>query len=423
MVKNSFSFLLLFLLILSCNNRDRDNVFDPNTKKEYLDIGLSVNSLDSTINLSWYNLADPDYDSVLIFQKTGQGGNFKQIKTVARSQTKEQFKATQYDVPYSYFLKIKSPTLLSPQSRAKTVTTGPGEIWYMDTYLYELNQINYDMGTLIKRTSTQWLPKRMGISPEKLLMTVPRIGQMEVYDKQSGKLLGISTAIDKPYDVLYDAHNKKFWVSDSNGALYYTDTESVINQNVETNLGTPTDMVLLGNKLYIMDIKSNNVIAFNTQNSITKRITGEEDNPFGGLKQLRADTTNKALYILDKKENQYQLYKYKEETEQLHKIYSDTTQLTSFDVDSDNETIWIVTYKNLNSNIVQLTAQNTRYHHLSEIERPIDIKVNPYNGNVIIADYKFKFGRKENKLFHVRPDLSIVGRFATYGDPVKVYIE
>jgi len=73
--------------------------------------------------------------------------------------------------------------------------------------------------------------------------------------------------------------------------------------------------------------------------------------------------------------------------------------------------------------LMQLSTDGDRLTNISGFSRPIDVKVNKVNGNVVVSDFLLQAAVFAQKVFHYRSDLTLIGTFSTSGDPSKVYIE
>ena len=119
--------------------------------------------------------------------------------------------------------------------------------------------------------------------------------------------------------------------------------------------------------------------------------------------------------ILDGFEGSNTLYKYDIESREIENIFRDSL-IYGFDVNENNQSIWILSANKLNSDLLQLSYDGSRQDTNIEFTWPTDIVVHPVNGNIIVADY----GRQQ--LYHYSEDLVIIGNYESIG-PSKVYVE
>ncbi|KAA3617336.1 MAG: hypothetical protein D8M58_02870 [Calditrichaeota bacterium] len=419
-----FVLLILSIIAYSCEERERNNIFDPANKNKSIDIGLSLSSTDSTIRISWNSPANIKYTSINIFRKTEGEKVARLYATVEKDITLYIDNNIEFDKEYSYYLTINGETEESYPTETETIIPGPYSIWILDTFLAEINKLNYDLSSSIVRKNAFWPPKNMAIakSLNLALVTYPRFRDMEIFDMTNGEFIAGNRNIERPYDAVYDSGNNKFWLVDSSGSLYTINPDDASEQLVSRSFIKPIQIELFDQNLFIMDQGLHKIFIYDNSSQVQDSIfKTPDDSSFTHLRQFRLDKTNNNIYILDGEARNNTLYKYNMLSKEITNIFQDSI-IYSFDVNSVDETIWIIIAKRLNSNLVQLSGETTR-HFISDLEKPVDIKVNSINGNFVITDFKFKVNIKVPKVFHYRSDLTKIGTFSTYGDPSRIYIE
>lgn len=427
-MKKNLVFFILFLfssVLLSCEDRERNNIFDPNNKTKKIDIGFKLTSNDSSITLSWNSPGDVKFKSVNIFRKVQGETESISYATVEKGTTIFVDPEIIYDIKYSYFITINGETEESYPTKILSITPGPGSIWILDTYSWEINKLNYDLSSVSFRKMAAWRPENLTFAKELnlALVTYPQLRDMEIFDLRTGESKTGNDNLGHPFDAAYDSDNKVFWLVDSSGSLYTIDTDDANAQQITQGLSKPVQIDLFNQDLYVLDQGFNKIFIYNTSPQLIDSIFLTPNNePFNFLKQFRIDKINNNFYFVDGKKGNNILYRYNLINKQITKLYQDSI-IYSFDINTTDESIWIIIAKHLNSNLVQLFGSEIRYFDISELERPVDIKVNSQNGNFIITDFKLKENIKVPKVFHFRSDISLIGTFSTYGDPSRVYIE
>jgi len=423
--KYTFTILFLILIFLiSCEERDRTNIFDPNNKSKTIDIGFGLTTSDSSIILSWNSPRNIIYKSFNIFRAIEGDPEASLYSTVEKGITRFVDSDIIYDKKYSYYLTINGETEESFPTKMVSIIPGPGEIWILDRYLWDINKLNYDLSSIAFRKVAIWRPENLALATElnMALVTYPQFSDLEIFDLTTGDFKAGNRNLGYPYDAVYDKQNKNFWLVDSSGSLYSIDTLKADAQMVTQQLSKPIQIGLYNQNLYILDQGFNKIYIYDTSPQLIDSIISRPDSlSFNFLKKFRIDKINNNIYFVDGKKGDNILYKYNLANRQISELYQDSL-IYSFDINPTDETIWIILAKRLNFNLVQLSGNEIR-HDISELERPVDIKVNPINGNFIITDFKSRENIKVPKVFHFRSDVTPIGNFSTYGDPSKVYIE
>jgi len=422
-VANLKNLLIIFtgsILLLTCSNRDRDNIFDPRNSNSTIDLDLRIISQDSLINLYWIEPSE-NYSGIKLFRKQHDESGYSLLGTLAENTTSYQDIISAYNEEVSYYLKAVGDGIESDSTKPVSIVPGPGTIWVVDPYFWEISRFNYDLSSNRFRILTSFSPENIAFANDDglLLVTSPAFSYYEILRADNGIPVAESFGIRKPFDAIYDPQAGQFWLVDSTGGLYSIDKEGTATL-VNDKFDQPAQIDLFENKLYILDKKANKIFIYNNLSSLIDSISITEDNsPFASLKLFRIDKQQRNLYILDSPQGHGTLYKYEIESANISEIYSDSLMYL-FDVNPLDETIWIVRDNKVNSEIMQLSSSGNRLHSLSEFIKPTDIRINPFNGNVVVAD-PFLDDEKA-KLFHYRSDLTLIGSYIRVV-PFKVYIE
>lgn len=420
-------FLVISIILLytftSCKERNQSNPFDPDNDEPYLEIGLSLNSTDAHINLYWNIPRKPHYNSIEIYRKIETEADFLLLASVSNSFTSYVDTVDEFDIKYSYYLKLIGDDVESKPTRTKSITPGPGDIWMLDDYLWEILKLNYDLSSTSLRKVGAWRPENLSFAHNinRGLITYPAFNYFEIFDLNTGNSLYGNSAITKPFDAAYDEKLNSFWLIDSLGSLYIVDT-AANEQFAGRFFSKPVQIDLLENQLFVLDAYRDRIYIYDTSPSIVDSVFQPElSEGFTDLRLFRLDKLNLNLYLLDKSKGNDTLYKYNLQSREISTIFQDSLIYT-FDINRQDESIWIIIANKLNSDLMQLSSSGESLLSIPGFNSPRDVKVNPYNGNVVVADITEQYNLLEQKVFHYRSNTRI-GSFTTYGDPFKVYIE
>jgi len=418
-----FLFCFLPILILSCRERDHTNPFDPDNDDPYLQIGLTVNSTDSLIQLSWYIPQDPDINGFEIYRRISGEGEFSLLALLDKTVSSYTDIASKADIRYEYFVRMLGDGVESSPTQVKSITPGPGQIWIVDDFLWEIYRVNYDLSSYALRKTGAWKPENLALAVQigKGLVTYPAINYLEIFDLQSGAFMYGTSAINRPYDAVYDENLKLFWLIDSLGSLYQLDS-TANHRLIGSFFGKPVQIDLLDDRVVILDKGVNSIFFFEYDLLLSDFIETDPDGEsFENLALMRTDNINNKIYFLDRSENNNTIYKYNVTRRFMTAVFQDSL-IRSFAVNKQDESIWIIIANKLNSDVVQLSGTGERLLTINGFNRPRDINVNPYNGNVIFTDLTEQINILKEKIFHYKSG-ELIGSFETYGDPFKVYIE
>lgn len=418
------SFILTILCVfISCKERDHSNPFDPENNDSFYNISLSLNSHDTLITLSWIKPEKPYFNSIDIYKKKETDSDFKLLATVSNSISHYTDIVNEFDVRYSYYIKLNGNDVTSKASEIKSIVPGPGTIWVLDNYLWQILRLNYDLSSVSLIKAGYWRPQNLVLAPKinRGLITYPSFDYFEIFDLNNGQSLYGNTSINKPFDAVYDSGLNLFWLIDTLGSLNAIDTTAYLI-HAERLLKKPVQIDILNGELFVLDAARNGIYFFN-RSPVQLGFTSKNDQGenFTNLKLFRLDKSNKNLYILDGLPGNNVLYKYNINLKQITRVFQDSLILT-FDVNQRDESIWIIIANKLNSELLQLSVNGDRLLRNSDFIYPEDIKVNPYNGNVVLTDMTKPVNIFAQKVFHYKAK-TLIGSFGTYGDPFKVYIE
>jgi hypothetical protein len=423
MTKLILFYLSFIVLLFSCKEREHSNPFDTDNDDAYLEIGLSLSSKDSLIIISWNIPSRPHFDSLAIFRKMETESHFNLLTTV--SNTKDNFTdpVRLLDITYSYYIKIVGKDVESKATRTKSIIPGPGNIWLIDNFLWEINRLNYDLSASSLRKPGIWQPENLAFAHpiKRGLITYPLFNYIEIFDLENGNYLYGNSSISRPFDAVYDESINHFWLIDSIGSMYLIDSTAHA-QFAGEFFKKPVQIGMVNNKLFILDAGRNCIYISNKSPSLVDSVCiNQNGKHFTNLSLFRIDGLNQQLYILDKAPDNNTLYKYNLQTKLVKPVFSKDL-IRTFDVNQQDESIWIIFDNKLNSILLQLSSTGDSLFNKPVYDIARDIKVNPVNGNVVVAKILEQVNVLDDKVFHYRSG-TLIGAYRTYGDPYKVYIE
>ncbi len=413
-------FLILLTVLVSCTERERNNIFDPNSGIGTIDVGLRATALETSIQLSWYSAGDIDYNGVKIYRRQPFEDRFEHLITLPRNRYSYTDTIALTDETYTYYMTLIGSDFESPPSRQVQAIAGPGDIWILDRWDFEALNLSYDLRVIKKRRYGVWIPENMAIAKQENLamITYPLYGYFEIFDinRSYERLYGWSD-LERPFDCIFETASRSFWVTDSSSGLYKVSPRSGIIITISTDLVRPT---LLGNydnqTIYLIDKGTHSLNRFGINGENLGKLNKIGDFTLQSPKLFEIDNRNNVIYIVDKTEDGNFLYAYQPASGDARILYTGD----NIDVVAPNEaqqTVWIVTRIDFNPKIMQLSRDGTRLTELEGYEYPIDIGVNPYNNNLIIVDAGTATVR------HLRSDISEIGSYGGSAQPYKVLIE
>ena len=412
--------IVLSILFISCAERKRTNIFDPSYPKPTIDVGLDAIGSNSSIKLEWSPAEITPVKSILLYKKQQRQTQFSMLAELPANAITYTDTSVRDDTPYEYYLIFRGDDRISAPSATVSAITGPGSIWVLDIYSYEIQHFSYDLKQRDLRILGIWQPQALAIDSANQvgLVTYPDFRTYELLDLASGRSLASSDSKNAPLDGVYNDSQKEFWLLDSTSGLYAISVDDIIGSRVDVRLKHPSQIVKLGLRYYIIDSGGRRIIALDSiggiQDSITKRPDGSF---FENITLLRTDKFNTKLYFREDRQRHSNLYRYDLSNGAVSSVYNDTT-IYAFDIDGVvHPSIWIIKPGKLNSSLVQLSLSGLRLQTQDGFTRPTDIRVNPANGNIILTD------AGSGKIYHYRPDLSLIGIFQSDGQPFKVYLE
>ncbi len=417
-MKHLLAFFLVVALFGYCRERPHDNIFDPNNPARTMDIGLRVGGLDSTIVLDWNRPRDVEFLSYLIYRQQEGERSFRRIAQLPVSQTRYVDSLILADVTYRYYLTLQGREKESLPTEVKSSITGPGHIWMIDGYFFEVQQISYDMNQLNKRIFGIWLPENIAFHPggKTALITYPLFNYVQIVLLDTGEELAFSNDFHRPYDALFNTVSGRYWLTDSSGGFYSVDPRTLEFETLSTVPRKATQIRPMGDRFVITDKGIRGLWLFSATGEMLQRIPKAPDAFIEDILTVRTDSLRNRIYILSRRPGNSKIYRYDVAGDSLSLFFADSL-INAFDLDPVRQTVWVARATPGSFEILKLSLNGQRLDSVSGINWPVDIAVNRYNHHIVVAD------PKSRELIHFKEDLQEIGRFKSNGEPVKVYIE
>ncbi len=196
---------VLSCLSWSCAERDKQNPFDPNGQ---LNLNLNVTSSEQGVELSWDQPNLEGYSGFRIHRRWEEvDSTFKIIEANLPPGSRQYIdKNASYLERYSYYLTVVSEGLESKPSNTVSIVPGPGDVWIVDKWGYQLVHTTYDVEHVVANYYTNWPPTDLAIATDlqKGLIIYNNYGIIEGFDMLSLQSLAQITTITHPLKVLYD---------------------------------------------------------------------------------------------------------------------------------------------------------------------------------------------------------------------------
>ncbi len=417
-MKHLLAFFLVVSLFANCRERPHDNIFDPRNPSDTIDIGFRAGGLDSTIVLDWNRPRETDFIAYHLYRQTEGEGAFERIARLPVTQTRYVDSLILPDVTYRYYMTLLGREGESLPTEVKSSITGPGRIWMIDGYFFEVQQISYDMNQLNKRIFGIWLPENVAFHPDgkTALITYPLFNYVQTVLLDTGEELAFSSDFHRPYDAVYNVAAGRYWMTDSSGGFYSVDPATLEFETISATPRKPTDIRKMGNRFVVTDRAVRALWLFSASGEVSRRIPRQPDIFIDDIHAVRTDSLHNLIYILSRKRGDSRIWRYDVTGDSLSLFYSDSL-ITAFDVDPVTRTVWLARASGASFELLKLSHAGQRLESVSGINWVADIAVNRYNHHIVVAD------PRSRELIHFKEDLQEIGRFKSNGEPVKVYIE
>ncbi len=410
---------VLACCIWSCAEREKQNPFDPNGQ---LNLNLSVTSRGQKVELSWGQPNLEGYSGFRIHRRQeGIDSTFKIIEANLPPEYRQYIDDNAiYQKRYSYYLTVVGAGIESKPSNTVSIVPGPGNVWIVDKWGFQLVYSTYDVEHVISNYFTNWPPTDLAIATDlqKGLILYDNYGTIEGFDMTSMKSLIQITTITHPFKAIYDPEVTSFWVIDSTGYLYRIDPVTFQVQVIPSILDKPVQISIsgIGGHIDIVDQGLNKIIQFDHNGNYISEISTVQNQPLILPERYVESQDRKYFWLID-------------DTGAWDRIYTRTNNSEAFQcIDSlktagdiscvaDSALIWIVNLNNIDSSVMQLSASGTRQIELMGYYNPYDLEINRYDGTLLVAD------SGNRRVVHYDQYHQVLGINFNLNFPIKVMVE
>ena len=110
-------FLFSLFILFQCTDRDRNNIFDPSSGIDSLDIRLYITSADSIVTIKWYSPAKIQYIGYNLYRKAENEDDYNLIASFTPDQSEYIDEDVSNDISYKYYLRIVGEDNESPPTK------------------------------------------------------------------------------------------------------------------------------------------------------------------------------------------------------------------------------------------------------------------------------------------------------------------
>ncbi len=415
----STAFLLILATLMgwpiSCSVRERDNIFDPKNPIDSLDLSLTLTSADSLISFYWHAPGGVSFKGFHLYRKLAGEPDFSSRAILAATQTTFTDTAQGFDIPHAYFLTLIGASTESPPSKQLHVVPGPGQIWLLDRWDEYFYKFSYDLRHKLLTHYAIWIPQDLAVNKaqQQILVTYPLFHYAELLDSQTGALLQDIETIAYPYACVFHAQQNAYWISDSTGYLFRAWANNVQNPElIDDALRKPIGLLVdAQGDIHVLDLRLNQIITYDLNGNRLNTISDFDQPIFLGL-----NTSGTHLYVINRGPTQNEIFRISTLNQQAVKIFADSN-LTLIKQSPIDGSLWIVQNNKTSAKILQLSDNGVRLNTLGGFGNIADLAVNPYNGNIVIAD------RKLHQVIHMRANGNVIGKVENAPYPYRIFIE
>jgi hypothetical protein len=410
---------VLSWLSWSCAERGKNNPFDPNGQ---LKIYLNVTSNEQGVELSWDKPNLEGYSGFRIHRRwEGVDSTFRIIETNLPPESRQYIdKNASYLERYSYYLTVIGEGIESKPSNTVSIVPGPGDVWIVDKWGYQLVHSTYDVEHVVANYYTNWPPTDLAIATnlQKGLILYNNDGIIEGFDMISLQSLAQITTIKHPFKVLYDQEVTSFWVIDSSGYLYRIDASTFEVHLVPSILDKPVLISISGQggHIDIVDQGLNKIIKLDHNGNYFAEINTVQGHPLVQPESYVESPDLRHFWLVDDTGNWDRIYARPDPGNDFQCLDS-LAAAGDISCMNDSALIWIVNLDNFDSSVLQLSASGTRQLELTGFYNPYDLEINRYDGTLLVAD------SGNRRVVHYDRHQQVLGTNFNLNFPIKVMVE
>jgi|GEM_PF-3216046 len=405
-------------IISACAERDRVNIFDPDSGIDTLDMSVYITSADTVTTLSWFPPRTLKYEGFNLYRKSAAEPSFRRIATLSSNQGEYKDRDTEFDVEYTYYLTIQGENSESPPTRSLQVTPGPASHWVLDRFGLNIFKLTYDLRHKQVTKYAVWIPENLALNPgdQVAVVTYPQYRFVEIFQTRTGSSLTGLSQFRHPYDCLYFPAQNKFWLTDSSGYLYRVQSPDGAIELLDQSLNQPSQITRSNQAVYVLDRGNKQILAYNSGGNKIQTIKDIGSIQLQNPLFIEATPASGQLYIIDQTQSKNVLYAYNPSLNSAQKIY-EADHLNTVKIDPEDQAIWVSVDVQQNSRIMQLSLTGDRLSEIEGFGSIADFKINPLTKTFIVADYR------NGLVKHIRSNSTTIGIFREAIYPTRVYIQ
>ena len=410
---------VLLTICLTCSEREKENPFDPSGAAP---VSLSVLSYGTRVDLSWGEPRVTNYTGFNLYKRDpDEETEYTMLARDLLPSTRSFIDTyVEFEHTYQYRLTVIGQGMESQPSNTVTIKPGPGINWIVDRLGYQLLRTTYDCQHIIRKIETNYAPYDMAFSNGlgRGVVLYLYSGLVEVKDR-FGQNQAFFDEIRYPISVAYDAVDSLFWIADSSGSLYTLDTRSEQIDLVSNALGHPIHLNINPeeNLIHVIDRGNKEIVQYNRSGDVVNRISRAADKPLQGPYRYRLDPALNREWLIDGNGTADFIYT-KLLSDDIFTRIDSVTLAGDLEIDLINGMAWYVLFNTQRSLVVQLSPDGSRQTDLPDyFYNPYDIKINPYDGTILVVD------TGNGRVMHYNRELEVIGMTSHLNFPVKVVVE
>lgn len=410
--------VLFFAVLFSCQQRDRNNIFDPNTVTDSLNISLRITRADTVIVLQWTKPVNIRFKAFRVYRKTAQESAFSLIRSLPPYAESCRDTVDPAGISYTYYITLLGADNESVPSKKISTLPGPGNYWILDLGAYNILAYTYDLQHTIYSKYAVFPPSSMALADDNQLglITYTRSHYIEIFSRANSQTIAGFDLINYPFNSMYDSANKGFWITDSSGGLYLY---SINTGELSLKSSAPLNPVQLlddGDKMWIVDRKMKALLIFNKEGTFQSGVTHIQLTSFNDPYFMAIDRKNRNYFVLDHGAAEDKLYTFDASMNSITLLHS-RKNLDKIRFDPLSNSLWLSVNDSLDAKLVQLSAAGLRLLELTGFRFITDLNVNPYDGSLTVAD------AGKRRVTRLRADGSIIAVLTNVYYPAKVYAQ
>jgi len=413
-----FGLLLLAAALISCQDRERNNIFDPKTTVDSLNLYMRVSRSDTLIELDWSKPFGVEFSGFNLYGRKLPAEDFSLLASLPASQRGYRQRGISLDEQYEYYLTVLGTDGESVPTKVLKTVPGLETFWVLDQWDFTILRYSYDFRHLLSRRYAVWYPQSLALAPEysTAVVTYPAYKYFEVFNMNTSEVIAGSEDMMRPYDCQYDSRSRGFWIADSSTGLFsYNIGENLLTLK-STSPQKPVQVIVEDSGIWLVDRSLKALLFYNRNGQLGRTVRTFGNYTLMDPYFLEIDDINNFYYVLDHAGENDKIYRFTSSLSNAELIYQGQN-ISKIRSDSFSNSIWVVENNDQDATVMQLSAYGSRLKELAGFNYITDIRIKQQNGNIIIADLG------DRKITHLRPDGSIVGFTQNYVYPFKVYAQ